>query len=174
MSTRSFRSPSLRLVPGPVGAKTSLVLVAAFILAGCGGSGAPKTQAVAGDGFRFQAPADWTVAAQTATHGTVDLLEVRIFTLLKPYRTAIKLRAFEELDRATAELARKSGGKVTARSTRTVGGHDARTYRLAFDGKAEELTYVLVGRREYLLICRLPTGAPNTPCDLLLSSFTVT
>jgi hypothetical protein len=171
MSRRSFRSRFLRVVPGAGWAKPGLVLLVGAILSGCGAAGSPKTQAVSGPGFHFKALADWTITSQGATHGSVDLVEVRTFSLVKPYRRAILPRAIRELDRATTTLARKSRGRVTSRATVTVAGHDGRRYRIAFARRIEEITYVLEGRREYLLICRLPRGADGAPCELLLSSF---
>lgn len=159
------------MVPGAGWAKPGIVLVAGVILAGCGGAGGSKTQLVSGSGFHFAAPASWTVASQAATNGAVDRVEVRMFNLVKPYRRAILARAVRELDRATAVLARRSGGRITSRATVTVAGRDARSYRIAYTGRAEQITYVLDGRREYLLICRLPAGADDSPCRLLLSSF---
>ena len=52
-----------------------------------------------------------------------------------------------------------------------VAGLDARSYRIAFAGKTEEITFALDGQREYQLLCRRPAGASDGPCAELLASF---
>jgi hypothetical protein len=177
MSRRSFRSPTVHLVPGASWAKPGPALVAAgilssCILSGCGGGAPAKPQVVTGDGWSFSAPAAWTPTDQGgATHGAVDVIEIRRFTLLKPYRHAILVRAVRELDGVASGLARQLAARITSSRTERLAGRDARTYTLAYGGKTQQITFVLDGRSEYELICRLAAGASDAPCRRLLATF---
>jgi hypothetical protein len=173
MSRRSFRLRSRRL-PGASGAKPGLALLVALILAGCGGPGKAKPLLVRGDGFRFDAPASWTPALQGAANGAIDLVEVRRFKLARPYRHELLGETIRELDHDAGVLATKLGARVSSGQTTTVARRDARTYRLDYDGKMQEITFVFDESREYELICRLPAGADRGPCAQLRSSFTLT
>jgi hypothetical protein len=157
-------------------AKPALCLVALTILAGCGGSAAPQGQIVRGSGFRFQAPAGWTVTGAgehvSAAQGK-NLVRAETFMLLKPYRHALLGPASRELDTKTGQLASAMKARIASRKTRTVAGHDARTYVLRYDDQQQQITYVLDGSREYELICRLAAGADEAPCAQLLTTFAV-
>ena len=74
----------------------------ASILAGCGGSsGGKDAQTVTGPGFRFEAPAGWTVTRAPGPrgrgHGRVELVQVATFKLLRPYERRFSGRV-RELD----------------------------------------------------------------------------
>jgi hypothetical protein len=162
------------LVPGAGSIKPGVVLVVAIILAGCGGGGGSEQQVVHGDGFRFEAPVDWKVSSQgVASNGRIDLLEVRTYTLLKPYRRALLARAARELDGDVEKIASGLHARVTSRETMRVAGHDARGYRLEYGGKVQEITFVLEGKREYELICRIATREDDAPCRHLVASFRI-
>jgi hypothetical protein len=152
-------------------------LVAVLILAGCGGSGSSKSQTVKGDGFSFAAPAGWTVLSKSgstaASSGAVDRLQVSTFKLEKDYHPALFVAASKELDRAADGLATQLGGKVTSRSTVDVAGRKARSYTIEFDGKTEEIVFVLDGRTEYELLCRRTSSGSSSSCDKLFSSFVI-
>ena len=64
------------------------------------------------------------------------------------------------------------GGRVTTRDAARVAGHDARSYRIVYGKRVDEITFVLDGRREYELLCRwrASEGEPGA-CVLLASSF---
>jgi hypothetical protein len=162
-----------------------VLLVLAALPAGCGGGGskqtASATQQVAGAGFRFDAPAGWQVTG-AGRHVTVKqgggsaLASVDVLPLLKRYQPALFTRAIGELDRVTAALAAKLGGKVIARRTIIVGGFRARQYDLAYTraGTAlvERIAYVLREKSEYYLLCRWsPDEGEPSACALLTSSF---
>lgn len=144
---------------------------------GGGGGGAAKTETVVGSGFRFQAPAGWSVDRKPdvvrARDGAVDLVSVRTFPLLRRYRPALFRAVRRELDRSTEDLAIQLGGRVASHSVVRAGGGDAHSYRIEFDGKIEELTFVLRGKREYELLCRRSDSAARTACSALVSSFVV-
>jgi hypothetical protein len=146
------------------------------ILAGCGGGGGDggDTRIVRGDGFRFEAPADWKVTGAAATHGSVDRVEVMTFRLVKPYRPELFDAAARELDGVAVRLAEQLHGKVAARSTVTAAGGKARSYRIDYDGKSTHVTFVLGGRREYQLLCRRPSDGDDAACRLLVRSFRLT
>jgi hypothetical protein len=148
-------------------------------LAGCGGGGksAPQTQTVRGLGFRFVAPAGWTVThgrgSAAASSGDTDRVEVRTFRLVKPYRPQLFHAAARELDSVIARIATQLSGHVTSRRTVLVSGREARSYVIAYDGKTQQITFVLRGRQEHQLLCRRLADAADTACSGLLSSFSL-
>jgi hypothetical protein len=148
-----------------------------LILAGCSGEGTPdpETQIVAGAGYQFEAPAGWTVThlkgSAAAASGEVDRVEVRTFRLTRPYRPQLFSSAVPELDSVITRIAQQLSGRVTARRTVLVDGGKARSYVIAYDDKTQEITFVLRGRQEHQLLCRLPAGANDSACRRLLESF---
>src|SRR3954451_328711 len=100
MSSRSFPR-SRRLVPRAGGGKPALLL-AALILAGCGGGELANSQRLHGTGYSFAAPDGWsigrTATSTAAFSGAVDRVEVQAFTLVKPYRRDLLRAAARELD----------------------------------------------------------------------------
>ena len=154
-----------------------VVVVSVLILAGCGGGGAsePSTQTVQGAGFRFEAPAGWTVTheqdATAAASGKVDLIQVRTFRLVRPYHPSRFPLAVRELDNNISRLAAQQDARVTSRRTVLVDGRKARSYAIAYDDKVEEITWLLVGRQEHQLLCRRLETGDDEPCRSLLDSF---
>jgi hypothetical protein len=154
-----------------------VVVVSVLILAGCGGGGAsePSTQTVQGAGFRFEAPAGWTVTHEpdtaAAASGTVDRVEVRTFQLVRPYDASRFAAAARELDGVISRIASQLHGKVTSRATVEVDGRKARSYTIAYDGKTQQITFVLQGRSEHQLLCRRLETGDDEPCRGLLASF---
>jgi hypothetical protein len=146
-----------------------------LILAGCGGSGEEKPQVARGDGYLFHAPAGWKIARDRdsvrASHGDVDLVSVRTFRLLKAYRPALFVAASQELDRVATQLARQLKGRVAARRTMEVGGRKTRSYEVRYGDQAQEITFVLDGRREYQLLCRRDADSDAAACDQLVRTF---
>ena len=152
-----------------------VALVVSLILAGCGGQPSSDVQTVRGANFRFEAPAGWQVSRAgdvvTAANGPVDLVQVRTYMLLKPYRHALLAGAVRELDKDAAKLATGLRGKIVSRRTTRVAGNDARVYTVSYDGKQQEMTFVLDGSREFELICRRPAAGDDTPCRRLTTTF---
>jgi hypothetical protein len=163
-----------------------LAVGAAALAAGCGGGGSKtsvEAQQISGAGFGFAAPAEWRVsrAARSAiarsTNGP-ELASVTVLTLRKRYRPALFRGAARELDRVTAALAARLGGKVTARRSIMVEGIRSRQYDLAYSregtGLIDRVTYVLRGKSEYYLLCRWPAGTHEPEaCGLLTTSFRI-
>jgi hypothetical protein len=147
------------------------LLAVALILAGCGGGGSSNWQQVRGDGFHYNAPAEWIVDGTAATSGPVDRVEVLVFRLLRPYDPARRAATARELDRVAAGIAEQLKGAVSARRSLEVAGLYARSYAVAFDGKVERITFVLRDLREYQLLCRRLAGGDDAPCAELLRSF---
>jgi hypothetical protein len=148
-------------------------LAAALILAGCGGGGNANWQQVKGNGFSFNAPSAWTVEDAAATNGDVDRVEVAVFRLVRAYEPARRAAVGRELDRVAARVAAQLKGSVRSRRSLEAGGLDARSYVIDFDGKTEEITFALDGRREYQLLCRRTASGDDAPCVELLRSFHV-
>jgi hypothetical protein len=135
-----------------------------------------KMQTVSGDGFRFEAPADWTVVRKgqsvAAVDGDVNRIEVLRFTLEKPYRPALFAAAARELDGVAGRLAAQLGGKVSDHMTSEVAGRKARSYTIDYGpGKTQEIVFVLEGRNEFQLLCRRDASASNDPCTQLFGTF---
>lgn len=153
-----------------------MCLAALSILAGCGGSGRSDLQTLRGDGFRFQAPAAWTVletaTSATAKDGAVDELEVLRFRLEKPYRTALFAAAARELDGVIARVAAQLKGRVASRATVLLADRKSRSYRVEYGhGKTQEIAFVLEGQIEYELLCRRPSSQPDATCRAFFASF---
>jgi hypothetical protein len=175
MSPRSFRSPprnsSLRGWSFPAAG-----LLAALILAGCGGSASAKVTTVTGEGFRFHAPTGWTVAKTGRTVSAQDgvgLMQVTVFTLEKPYRVAEFAAVTRELDTRAQQLAQlQPGGRLVSSNTMEIAGRKVRSYRIDFShGRTEEIAFVLRGQTEYFLLCRRQTSASAASCTQLFDTF---
>lgn len=108
-----------------------------------------------------------TAHALVASQGD-SLVSVTRYTLLKPYDPELFDRTAKELDRVAARLAARSGGKLDESVTTVVDGRKIRAYRFASKGTAMRIGFVLVGKREYQLVC---SGNTGDPCSLLFSSF---
>lgn len=146
-----------------------------LILAGCGGGGSGSWQRVAGDGFRFAVPPSWTLTRNATTvaasAGPVDRVQVQTFRLVKPYRAELFAAASRELDRVARQVGRQLGGQVATSATVRVAGMNARTYRIEFGHKIEEITFAFAGRREYELLCRRAATASDATCRRFVASF---
>jgi hypothetical protein len=165
-----------------------VVLAVPFALAACGGAskqGRPAGGAVVkGLGFQFEAPSGWTTkSSATSTEARRDaagrtMVSATAFTLLKPYSPKLFDRAAKELDHVAAKLALQSKSKLSESKTVTVDGKKIRAYRFtvhpasgpSFD---QRIGFVLIGKREYQLLCRAPVGSgdPNGACALLYETF---
>jgi hypothetical protein len=162
MLVRSFRLPARAVLP----------LALLFILSACGGGTTTEpvsTRVVRGPGFSFAVPGSWQTSRSQRTVSSSDgkaQVSVTTYTLLKPYRPAIFAAAARELDRVAAQLAAEAGAKVTKSETLDVAGRKSRAYRFG----TMRIGFVLVGKREFQLLCREPGGA----CTLLFESFSLT
>ncbi len=93
------------------------------------------------------------------------------YTLLKAYRPALFGPAARELDRVAAKLAAEAGGKLAERQTIEVAGRKVRAYRFG----STRIGFVLLGKREYQLLCELPPNGSDSDgaCALLFKSFSL-
>jgi predicted Zn-dependent protease len=155
----------------------ALALTVAIIVAGCGNSAKPQAQIVAGTGFRFAAPAGWTVqrgpAAVTASKGD-DFVRVLIFPVAKLYTPKLFAELGRELKLRMATLATQTGGTVEGTGIATAAGIKSHVWRVKTGDSLDEYTFVLRGRREYQLLCRHPAGGDASACVQLVSTFHLT
>lgn len=151
------------------------------MLAGCGGGADPSDELreIAGSGYAFDGSAELelTRSGRTLT-GELDgrVVSVTTFRLSRPYRPELWSSVVPEFDRVASDLARKLGGRVAARETRTIAERRARVYGV--EGARDDtrlVAFVLRGRTEYQLLCRWPErDDASGPCDDLLASFRLT
>jgi hypothetical protein len=175
----SFRRLSSRFVPGVNPCKQALLGVAVLFVAGCGGGGGSSEERIVhGAGYSFAAPADWTVsrsAREVRVSKGAALVSVERFPLQRRFRPELWNKVVPELDRAAEAVARQQGGTVSDLSTVTISGRRARRYDVTYrhGGKdlVERLGFVLLGKTEYLLLCRYESGGDTGACDRLLTSF---
>ena len=150
------------------------LLLTTLILAGCGGSSAPKAHIVAGSGFRFEAPVGWKVERTSrqvsATHGS-DLVQVATFPLLKPYRPALFARVATELATRMDQVAKQVSGTVSGSRTVNPAGIRSHSYDVRAGDAVDQYTFVLRGLREYLLLCRRRSSGSGAACRQLITGF---
>jgi hypothetical protein len=131
---------------------------------------------ITGNGFAFAAPSDWaptvTPRAAVVKQDAVTLVSVTVLPLVKAYRPQLFPRVVGELDRVAKELAGRLQGSVTERRTIVVAGRRVRQYQLTHGELVDRLTFVLRGKREFLLTCRWrKQDAEPAACPQLASSF---
>jgi hypothetical protein len=147
-----------------------------LILAGCGGSSAPKAQwqTVRGSGYRFQAPLGWKVAAKAGMRtASVDseLVQVAAFPLVHAYTDALFTKVEPELANTMSDVAKKTGGTVSGHSVVTAAGIRSHAYEVTVGDHVDQYTFVLQGKREYQLLCRRKSSEQQSVCEQLVSSF---
>jgi hypothetical protein len=177
MFAGSFRLVTARLIPRESRCKQVLLLATA-ILAGCGGSSAVKSQrdwqSVRGPGFSFQAPAGWKVeharSRVSATHGS-QLVQVATFPLLKPYNATLFDRVARELRVRMQQIAGQTKGRLSGERTVSADGIRSHAYDVTAGDQVDEYTFVLAGKREFLLLCRRSSADKSGACPRLTDSF---
>jgi hypothetical protein len=173
MLAESFRFVTSRLIPRR-GVRKLAAVVALCILAGCGGSAAPKAQLVRGPGFRFTAPARWKIERTprqvSASHGS-ERVQVATFPLLKPYSPTLFARVARELTARMAEVASQVHGTVSSTQTVTAAGIRSHSYDVQVGDHVEEYTFVLRGMREVQLLCRRSASSSDAVCKQLIAGF---
>jgi hypothetical protein len=122
-------------------------------------------------------------APQTVLAGNPDGPEsvaVAVFRLAKPFRAELWNEAVGELNDVAARLAERLGPSalVVRSETATLDGRRARsyviTYRRAGQAMEDRVVFVLRGRSEYQLTCRVlvdEDDADAEACDELRRSF---
>jgi len=157
-----------------------------LILAACGSSGSgDDSQQLRGIGFTTSAPADWQLERAPRTvlarrPGGPESVAVAVFRLAKPFRVGLWDEAVGELNDVAARLAERLGSTalVVRSGSETLHGRRARSYVIAYrrDGRQLEdrVVFLLRGRREYQLTCRIlvdDDDADLEACDALKRSF---
>jgi hypothetical protein len=179
MLQTSFPSSVRCSFPRSAGGKQGLCLgasslAALVILAACGSSSGGETQVVKGRGFTFDAPAEWklvrTPRALGAQGDPVELVQVTRLPLARAYSPKLFERVIPELDAAAGAVAQEVGAKVQKRTVDVL-GERVRQYDLTFDGKLEQLTFVLRDKSNFQLLCRRELDADDEPCRTLVDSF---
>ena len=174
----SFRWVVGGLVPGINPRKQAVLGLTVLIVAGCGGGGGTSERVVRGTGYHFGAPVGWSLSRSARgvqlTKG-VAVLSVTRFPLLRAYRPALWEHVLPELDRAAAAIAAQQNGTVRDPRTVTIAGRRARRYDIAYERSGqrlvERISFILLGKTEYLLLCRYLGGGDTEPCDRLLATF---
>lgn len=144
-----------------------------LILSGCGGGGQSKAQqwqAVSSGSFHFRAPKGWRVtegAGRTTVKDGAQFVQVAMFPLARRYTPALFDRVQSELGVRMAAVARASKGSVAGHHVVTVDGSKSHAYDVRVDGRTDRYTFLLRGKREYLLVCSADGGV----CDELAASF---
>jgi hypothetical protein len=177
---RSFHLDTARLIPRPRRCKQAPLWLTfvVLILAGCGGSGAPKAQwqVVRGPTFRFDAPKGWQVRSAgtraVATHDS-ELVQVATFPLVHAYSPALFTRVAEELASRMAGVARQTRGTVIGHSVVTAAGIRSHSYQVRVGDHVDEYTFVLRGKREYQLLCRRAAKSDRAACERLVASLSL-
>ena len=135
---------------------------------------------VSGRGFVIAVPAGWDVkrtAGQVSAAKGEELVSVRTVALKRVYRAALAAGTARELDRVAAEVARGLNGKVTTTCSRCPAPPAARGvaltrgYDIRYGDLLQQITFVLVDKREYQLTCRRKHDADGAACAQLRSSF---
>jgi hypothetical protein len=182
MLVESFRLVTARLIPRIIRCKQALlfatVILALLGLASCGGSSAAKSntqwQTVTASGLTFQAPKGWKAERATSrvsvTHGS-ELVQVSTFPLTKRYDEKLFGPVATELRTRMEEIARQTGGKLGAASSVTADGVRSHVYEVTVGSQVDEYTFVLSGKREYLLLCRRTSSGGPDFCKQLVTSF---
>ena len=157
-----------------------------LVLAGCGGGGKAESasRVVRGTGYRFAAPADWTIVRSgrqvqaAAGRRSLALVAVSRFPLLRRAQPRLSQKAVKELDRLVTGLAAQQNGSIVSSENTEIAGREGRRYEFEYQsrGKAlvERVAFVFRGKTEYFLLCRFEQKGDTSPCDRLLESFTLT
>ena len=133
-----------------------------------------QTQPVRGHGFSFSAPSGWhvqhTTQGSAASQGS-ELVQVSTFPLARPYTSSLFDRVAHELALRMSTIAKETGGKLTGTKTVVVDGVKSHRFDVTVGDHVDEYTFVLIGKREYQLLCRARTSSNATFCSDLLTSF---
>ena len=149
-------------------------------LAGCGGSsvatGDQQWQIVRGTGFTFEAPAGWKVERaknRVSVTRRSELVQISTFPLAKAYDDKLFAPVAKELRLRMAEIARQTDGKLSAGPVVTADGVRSHSYDVTAGDQVVEYTFVLSGKREYLLLCRRTSSKSDDSefCGRLVTSF---
>jgi len=186
----AIRRTSFPWVPGrflPCGNPCKLLALCTVVaITGCGGGGKEQqaAQVVRGAGYRFEAPAGWTIVrsgrqVQAAEGGdSLALVAVSRFPLLRRAADELSPKVISELDKVAEGVAGQQHGTISGKETTEIGGRQARRYDVDYESRGkklvERLAFVLREKTEYLLLCRYERDGDTSPCDELFPTFTLT
>ena len=122
------------------------------------------------DGFHFRAPKTWRVSHGTGratARGDSQFVQVSTFPLARRYTDSLFDRVRSELEVRMAAVAKEVNGSVAGHHIVTVDGIRSHAYDVRADGRTDRYTFVLRGKREFLLLC----SADSAVCDELAASF---
>jgi hypothetical protein len=142
---------------------------------------------VSGDGYSAVVPAGWRVdrPPRTVTASNPDgpeAVSIAVFTLARRFDPTRWTEAVAELNDVAARVAERIASTARVSSSRdgVVGGRRARLYEIEYRRAGEPMldlvVFLLVGRREYQLTCRIRVDEPavgTDACALLRDSFRV-
>jgi hypothetical protein len=181
MLVESFRLVTARLIPQTIRCKQALLLatliLAVFGLAGCGGSNAgmpTQWQTVRGTGFTFEAPTGWKVERiqnRISVAQGSELVQVSTFPLAKAYDEKLFVPVATELRSRMQQIARQTGGKLSVKPAVVADGVRSHAFDVTAGDRVDEYTFVLSGKREYLLLCRRRSSDGPEFCGRLVTSF---
>ena len=137
-----------------------------------------------GTGYRFEAPAGWTVVrsgrqVQAAEGGkSLALVAVSRFPLLRTASEELSPKLVKELDRVATGVAAQQHGSITSSETTKISGRQARRYDVDYEARGKQLVervvFVFREKTEYFLLCRFERSGDTKPCEELLRTFTLT
>lgn len=142
-------------------------------------------QELRGPGYTAEAPGGWELSRPPRTIAAdnpdgPESVSVAQFRLARRFQPSLWDAAVVELNDVAARLAERIGPEaVVGRSGQTtIAGRRARTYEIDYTRKGERLVdkvaFILEGRREFQLTCRIRVDDPDPgtdACDRLRSSF---
>jgi hypothetical protein len=125
-------------------------------------------------GYSFQAPAGWKVERagnRVSATRDAELVQVATFPLIKTYDEKLFGRVATELRSRMQDIARQTGGKLSAQRTVVADRVRSHAYDVTAGALVDEYTFVFGGKREYLLLCRRKSSDGSRFCTQLVTSF---
>ncbi|MCW2964092.1 MAG: hypothetical protein JWO17_1344 [Actinomycetia bacterium] len=98
-------------------------------------------------------------------------MQVATFPLQKTYDAKLFGRVATELRSRMQDIAHQTGGKLSGQRTVTADGARSHAYDVTAGALVDEYTFVLSGKREYLLLCRRKSSDGSGFCTQLVTSF---
>jgi hypothetical protein len=96
---------------------------------------------------------------------------VATFPLLRRYDSTLFKKVATELRTRMLQIAGETKGRLSGERTVNAGGIRSHAYDLTKGDQVDEYTFVLAGKREYLLLCRRSSDEKAEACERLATSF---
>ena len=110
-----------------------------------------------------------TTGSRVVAKDGSSFVQVATFPLVHPYTDSLFARVQTELQTRMADVAAQAHGVVTSHNVVDVDGNRSHSYVVTIGKRADRYTFVLRGKREFLLVC----SADDAVCDELAASFVV-